>query len=165
MSKPQLHAAASQHSGVSYEASLRATQLEPSVYDRIGSERLLRLSTAFYDRVFAEADDWFRNIFASSTKQEAIDNQYRFLVQTLGGPPLYRDKKGPYTRLAGRHATYAIGHAAAETWVGHMQEAMAEVLEEEEDVRDALSDYFRFTAHYIVVAMEYMRPDQVRVNG
>lgn len=33
---------------------------------------------------------WFLNIFSSSTKQEAVDNQFRFLVQQFGGPDLYR---------------------------------------------------------------------------
>ena len=36
---------------------------------------------------------WFCNrytVFSSSTKKEAVDNQYRFLVQTFGGNELYR---------------------------------------------------------------------------
>jgi len=48
-----------------------------SLYGRIGGEDGCReLCELFYDRVFADAEAaWFRNIFASSTKNEAVDNQ------------------------------------------------------------------------------------------
>jgi len=145
------------------------------------------LSTLFYDRVFDDsANDWFLSIFASSTKAEAIDNQYRFFVQTFGGPDLYRQKgKGKYTRLTGRHANYPIGHKAANRWVQHMDCAIDEhselkgksyscegdsnpvdrIISHDVDMitetREAMRAYFRYTAHYIVVASEYMRDDQL----
>jgi len=79
-------------SGVSYEDSNTALKLYPSVYERIGKEEgFLKLSQLFYDRVFDDDDaQGFLSIFASSTKREAVDNQFRFLVQTFGGPDLYR---------------------------------------------------------------------------
>ncbi len=82
------------NSGVSYEESIVASQLEPPIYERIGKEEgFMKLSQLFYDRVFdddSKRSQWFLNIFSTSTKQEAVDNQYRFLVQTFGGPDLYR---------------------------------------------------------------------------
>ena len=36
-----------------------------------------------------------------------------------------------------------------------------DVLRLDEEALEALEKYFRFTAHYIVVASEFMRPDQV----
>ncbi|KAG7366951.1 bacterial-like globin-domain containing protein [Nitzschia inconspicua] len=115
MSKFQLQDEAFQSSGVSFAESQQALQLSPSIYERLGEEGLLELSTLFYDRVFRDdRETWFLNIFSSSTKQQAIDNQYRFLVQTFGGPELYKEKKGKYTRLAGRHANYNIGRRAAD---------------------------------------------------
>lgn len=80
------------HSGISWEVSQIAVELEPSIYERIGKEDGFKeLSTLFYDRVFDDSDnEWFMNIFSSSTKKEAIENQYPFLVQTFGGPDLYR---------------------------------------------------------------------------
>jgi len=79
---------------------------------------------------------------------------------------LYRQKKGKYTRLVGRHANYNIGNRAADRWVEHMEAAMEEhpVLTKDDEARKALSKYFRYTAHYIVVASQFMRPDQVRPN-
>ncbi|KAL3822670.1 hypothetical protein ACHAXA_009552 [Cyclostephanos tholiformis] len=110
---------------------------------------------------------WFRGIFASSTKFEAIDNQYRYLVQQFGGPELYREKgKGKYDRLVGRHANYKIGTDAAKRWMHHMEGALNEhdMLRgggERELARSYLRDYFQYTAYYIVVASGYMKDDQL----
>jgi hemoglobin len=168
MSKLELQKAALERSGVSYEESLVATeQLQPSIYERLGQEGLRSMSEAFYNRVFEDKETtWFLNIFSSSTRTEAIENQYLFFVQTFGGPDLYRQKKGKYTRLVGRHANYNIGAAAANRWVEHMKAVLQEheLLSKDAEAADALDKYFRYTAHYIVVASEYMRPDQVRAN-
>lgn len=163
MSKLELQTAAHERSGVSHAESLMAIEeLKPTIYDRIGEDGFRELSQTFYDRVFADKEAvWFLNIFSSSTKAEAVDNQYRFFVQTFGGPDLYRQKKGKYTRLVGRHANYNIGGMAADRWVEHMQAAMKDVASMDEEARAALYKYFRYTAHYIVAASEYMRPDQV----
>jgi hemoglobin len=166
MSKLELQRLASERSGVTYEESLVATeQLSPSIYERFGEKGIRRLSESFYDRVFADKETaWFLNIFSSSTRAEAVENQYLFFVQTFGGPDLYRQKKGKYTRLVGRHANYNIGPSAADRWVEHMMGAIREddTLTQDALVVEALDKYFRYTAHYIVVASEYMRPDQVR---
>ena len=165
MSKQSLQKAAHERSGVSYEESNEVLSMEPSIYERVGGQAGLReLSTLFYDKVFDDKEaDWFVNIFSSSTRAEAIENQYLFLVQTLGGPALYREKKGKYTRLVGRHANYAIGQQAAERWLHHMRKSLEEhsILGRDDQARKLLEQYFTYTAHYIVVAMDYMRPDQV----
>ena len=162
MSKFDLQKRTHELSGVSYEESLQAQKLKPSIYERIGEDGIRGLSESFYERVFADKETpWFLNIFASSNKREAVENQYRFLVQTFGGPPLYREKKGKYTRLVGRHANYNIGTKAAKRWIEHMNEAIDEKFEHDDETRLALGKYFAYTGHYIVVASEYMRPDQV----
>lgn len=164
MSKQVLQKAALDRSNVSFDESAEATSMQPSLYERMGESGFRELSTRFYDKVFEDKEArWFLNIFSSSTRSEAIENQYRFLVQTFGGPALYREKKGKYTRLVGRHANYNIGERAADRWISHMLQAMEEhtVLAKDEEAMHKLEKYFRYTAHYIVVAMEYMRPDQV----
>lgn len=45
-------------------------------------------------RVYDDEEEWFRLIFANSKKEEAIQNQYEFFVQRMGGPPLYSQRKG-----------------------------------------------------------------------
>jgi truncated hemoglobin YjbI len=79
---------------------------------------------------------------------------------------LVRQKKGKYTRLVGRHANYNIGSRAADRWVEHMEGAIGEhpALMKDDEAQKALAKYFRYTAHYIVVASQYMRPDQVGVE-
>jgi truncated hemoglobin YjbI len=117
----------------------------------------------FYDLVFDDTEQWFLNIFSSSTRREAIDNQYRFFVQTFGGPSLYKEKKGKYTRLVGRHANYNIGTKAADRWANHMKKALKQhsILSNDAKARDALEKYFLYTSHYIVAASQFMRPDQL----
>ena len=173
MSKFVLRDRTQEASGVSHEEMEAALKLTPNIYERLGKEEgIEELSTLFYNRVFdsetKKEAPWFYNIFASSTKTEAIENQYRFFVQTFGGPDLYAQKKGKYTRLVGRHANYPIGHGAATLWVKHMMCALHEhsqIKMVEEEVRKqtllALQKYFTYQAHYIVVASEYMRPDQL----
>jgi hemoglobin len=156
MSKPVLQKLAAAASGVTYEESLEAARLEPTVYERLGGDDGVRLlSCLFYDRVYEDGKDepgsssssssstWFLNIFSSSTKEEAIDNQYRFLVQTFGGPSLYSEKKGRYTRLAGRHATYSIGPKAAERWSEIMAGAMRQhpALKKDDEALRAMERY------------------------
>jgi truncated hemoglobin YjbI len=170
MSKYELQELTHDASGISYSESTLALELSPNMYERWGAEGWMLLSKLFYDRVFADtAAPWFKSIFASSTKEEAINNQYRFFVQTFGGPDLYRQAKGQkHTRLVGRHANYAIGHRAAERWIHHMEAALDDhpLLQpssqrDNKQVKHALRCYFRYTAHYIVVASEYMRSDQL----
>ena len=168
MSKHDLRTAAAKLSGVSYEQSLLAsTSLNPTLLDRIGGPSgFYTLSTLFYNRVFNDnSNPWFLGIFATSTKEEAIDNQYRFFVQTFGGEELYTAKKGGKygVRLVGRHANYQIQARAAERWVEHMNCAVDEhkALLGDCEAREYLKLYFRFTAYYIVVAKEYMREDQL----
>lgn len=45
-----------------------------------------------------------------------------------------------------------------------MQQALEhhDTLKSDDEARDFLLKYFRYTGHYIVAASEYMRPDQVR---
>lgn len=170
MSKYELRSKTHSLSGVTYDQSLLAsssTSLTPPLLTRIGGPQGFHtLATLFYKRVFADkSNPWFLGIFASSTRAEAIDNQYRFLVQTFGGPELYKDKKGKYTRLVGRHANYKIGPSAAKRWMDHMEGAIDEhpdlMGEENEEARNYLKMYFRYTAYYIVAASEYMRDDQL----
>jgi truncated hemoglobin YjbI len=45
-------------------------------------------------RVYDDEEEWFRSIFANSKKEEAIQNQYEFFVQRMGGPPLFSQRRG-----------------------------------------------------------------------
>ena len=206
MSKYELQRIAYENSGITYEES-QEYKTHPiiitkskSMYERLGYDNGCKLlSELFYNNVFNDKHDiQFLNIFASSTKNEAIDNQYRFLVETFGGPSLYKKKKNSkYTRLVGRHANYnGINSKTANRWIYHMINAINEhpnlqqttksttqtststatTISETESqneneshekteidiTKDILIKYFKYTAHYIVASMCYMRDDQVR---
>jgi truncated hemoglobin YjbI len=44
--------------------------------------------------VYEDEEEWFREIFSGSKKEDAIQNQYEFLVQRMGGPPLFSQRRG-----------------------------------------------------------------------
>jgi len=48
-------------------------------------------------RVYDDDEEWFRSIFGNSDKEKAIQNQYEFLVQRMGGPPLYSQRRGSFS--------------------------------------------------------------------
>lgn len=50
-------------------------------------------------RVYDDDEEWFRSIFGNSEKEKAIQNQYEFLVQRMGGPPLYSQRRGQFCSL------------------------------------------------------------------
>ena len=58
--------------------------------------KVLTCSTSFscLCSVYSDDEEWFREIFANSTKDDAIRNQYEFFIQRMGGPSLYSDRKG-----------------------------------------------------------------------
>lgn len=48
------------------------------------------------NRVYDDEEEWFRSIFANSKKEDAIQNQYEFFIQRMGGPPLYNQRRGDW---------------------------------------------------------------------
>eukprot|EP00898_Chlorokybus_atmophyticus_P007041 jgi/Chlat1/7338/Chrsp59S06955 len=124
-----------------------------SMYDRLGQNVFVKLSQAFYDRVYADDQEWFRSIFANSAKEVAVRNQYEFFIQRMGGPNLYSERKG-HPALIGRHGPYAVTEAAAERWLHHMQAALKLVPEIDANSNKIMMDYFRHTAYFLVVGKE-----------
>jgi hypothetical protein len=63
--------------------------MEPSLYERIGHEGFVQLSTKFYDKGFDDTDSaWFLNIFSLYQSGLAIENQYLFDSNLWGSRPL-----------------------------------------------------------------------------
>lgn len=151
----ELHRRAEQCSGVPYTTvqAARAANL----YDRIGAERLAKLSEHFYERVYAD-EGWFRSLFASTTKEAATRNQREFLAQEFGGPREYERRKG-CTAILGRHGPYAVDKHAAERWLIHMEGAVKECGIEGECQR-LLMGYFRHMAWYVVFGKELVNGER-----
>ena len=65
-------------------------RLVPTVWEQLGQGTFVALSTAFYKRVYADAEDvLFRAQFADRPIETAILNQWQFFAQRMGGPNLY----------------------------------------------------------------------------
>lgn len=119
---------------------------EPSLYDELGAAKLVELSTAFYTRVYADPDPAWRALFPDDMAS-AIQNQYEFFIQRLGGPPLYTQRKG-HPALRARHARFPITREFAAKWIGHMNAALDDVgIDGDQSAR--LLEFFTDTAFFL----------------
>lgn len=117
------------------------------VFEELGLEKIVELSTAFYRRVGEDPDPAFRRLFPPDL-HDAIQNQYEFFTQRFGGPQLYTQRKG-HPALRARHAPFRITAELALHWLEHMRAAMAEVGITGETAA-ALDEYFADTAIFLV---------------
>jgi len=151
-------------SGVSAEEALEVDKV--CLYDRLGEAVLRRLSTAFYERVYCDtvplpSGPLLRAAFANTTKADAAANQALFLVERLGGPKLFSERKGRLA-LISRHAPYAgVTREAAERWLQHMHAALDSVPEVDEDSKHRLSRFFKYNAFLITEGRQLVNPQRI----
>lgn len=88
----KIQSEASEWSGIAQEDAFKLDEV--NLFDRLGKPTFVALSTNFYTRVYDDSEKWFTDIFAGSKKEDAIQNQYEFFIQRMGGPPLYSERKG-----------------------------------------------------------------------
>ncbi|XP_008445042.2 two-on-two hemoglobin-3 isoform X1 [Cucumis melo] len=131
---------ASEWSGVKREDAFAIDEV--NLFQKLGLQTFVTLSTKFYNRVYDEEEEWFRSIFGNSKKEDAIQNQYEFFVQRMGGPPLYSQRKG-HPALIGRHRPFPVTHRAAERWLHHMQLALDETPDIDADSKVRMINFFR----------------------
>jgi truncated hemoglobin YjbI len=96
-------------------------QQVPSLYERVGAEKVERLVATFYARV--DADPVIRPLYGK-TLTCAIRGLTDFMIRWLGGPPTYELYRA---RLRRRHALFAIDARARDAWLSHMKAAVHEV--------------------------------------
>ncbi|XP_068648745.1 two-on-two hemoglobin-3 [Aristolochia californica] len=130
-----------------------------NLFEKLGLQAFVDLSTDFYSRVYQDEEEWFRSIFANSTKEDAIRNQYEFFVQRMGGPPLYSRRKG-HPALIGRHRPFPVTHQAAERWLNHMQQALENAQNIDADSKLKMMNFFRHTAFFLVAGNELKNQTQ-----
>eukprot|EP00897_Mesotaenium_endlicherianum_P002444 jgi/Mesen1/2227/ME000152S01311 len=145
-------------SGVTREEAFKIDEV--NLYERLGHDTFVKLSTNFYDRVYADEEQWFRSIFANATKADAIQNQYEFFIQRMGGPPLYSQRKG-HPALIGRHGPYAVTSSGAARWLHHMKAALEATPEIDADAHERMLFFFRHTAHFLVAGKELVNKERV----
>ncbi|KAK2392312.1 Two-on-two hemoglobin-3 [Trifolium repens] len=143
---------ASEWSGVKTEDAFAID--DNNLFQKLGGlQTFINLSTNFYNRVYDDNEEWFRSIFAKSDKDKAIQNQYEFLVQRLGGPPLYSQRRG-HPALIVRHRPFHVTHEAAERWLNHMQHALDNTSHIDYDSKIMLMNFFRHTAYFLVAGIQ-----------
>jgi truncated hemoglobin YjbI len=150
-----LQASASARSGIPPERAF-AIDKPPNLYSTLGHEFFVSLSTSFYRRVYSDEEAWFRDIFAVSKEENAVQNQYEFFIQRIGGPDLYSERKG-HPALIGRHAPFDVSPRAAERWLEHMKASLDEMqglgkVGEADKAR--IFDFLSHTAWFLVAGQE-----------
>ncbi|RDX58437.1 Two-on-two hemoglobin-3 [Mucuna pruriens] len=148
---PSLQEKASEWSGVATTDAFAIDDAD--LFHNLGLQTFVNLSTNFYNRVYNDEEEWFRSIFAKSEKQNAIQNQYEFLVQRLGGPPLYSHRRG-HPALIARHRPFPVTHEAAERWLHHMGQALDTTSDIDDESKVKLMNFFRHTAYFLVAGVE-----------
>ncbi|KAL5074182.1 hypothetical protein RYX36_013166 [Vicia faba] len=126
---------------------------DTNLFQKLGIQTFINLSTNFYNRVYDDEEEWFRSIFAKSDKEKAIQNQYEFLVQRMGGPSLYSQTRG-HPALIARHRPFPVTHEAAKRWLCHMQQALDNTSDIDQDSKIMLINFFSHTAYFLVAGIE-----------
>ncbi|KAK7293715.1 hypothetical protein RJT34_16588 [Clitoria ternatea] len=132
---------------------------DTNLFQKMGLQSFVNLSTNFYNRVYDDEEEWFRLIFASSEKENAIQNQYEFFVQRMGGPPLFTQRRG-HPALIARHRPFPVTHQAAERWLHHMQQALDSTPDIDDDSKTKMMNFFRHTAYFLVAGDELKNQNQ-----
>ncbi|KAM2869001.1 hypothetical protein FF1_016989 [Malus domestica] len=126
---------------------------ETNLFQKLGLQAFINLSTNFYTRVYDDEQEWFRSIFANSKKEDAIQNQYEFFVQRMGGPNLFSQRRG-HPALIARHRPFPVTHEAAERWLHHMQQALDTTPDIDAESKVKMMNFFRHTAFFLVAGDE-----------
>eukprot|EP01116_Phalansterium_solitarium_P019381 TRINITY_DN5382_c0_g1_i2.p1 TRINITY_DN5382_c0_g1~~TRINITY_DN5382_c0_g1_i2.p1 ORF type:complete len:154 (-),score=35.03 TRINITY_DN5382_c0_g1_i2:108-569(-) len=145
----RLVSAATSMSGIPEDEAFSIDQ-GTSVYEMIGHDAFVKLSTEFYGRVYSDDEaPWFKQIFAGSEKADAIQNQYEFFSQRMGGPPLFSQRKG-HPALIGRHKNFPVTKETADRWLHHMRAAFDATPEIDPESRRRMLNYLTHTAYFLV---------------
>lgn len=101
-----------------------------TIYEVIGAEKIDELVSAFYPKVYADAN--LIPIFTGDM-EEIMQKQRMFLTQFTGGPSLFSEAYGS-PRMRARHLSHEITPTRALSWLSCMKEAFEEVGLDQEPV-------------------------------
>lgn len=118
--------------------------MERTYYERIGKEKLRRIIELFYEAV--RTDEVLLPMYPGDLEAAEL-RLFLFMVQYLGGPATYSEKRG-HPRLRMRHVTFPIDENAKEHWLKCMKAAMDQV-DLDEEPRNFLWSYFTYTANFL----------------
>jgi hemoglobin len=130
----------------------------PSLYERIGAEKVQRLVAEFYARV--DKDPVIRPLYGK-TLTCAIHGLTNFMISWLGGPPTYNVSRA---RLRRRHAPFAIDARARDAWLVNMKAAVQEVSVPAAEARLLLA-HLEFAARALVNTGQQQKRAQYPVGN
>jgi len=125
---------------------------------KLDCETVREISVNFYDRVYDDDTRMsdgliLREAFSSICKSDAIRHQQDYLIEIIGGPKLYsekRERKG----LIGRHAPYPVSISSIERWLFHMNDALNHVSLLDAETKLLFMNHFRYQAFFILHGRE-----------
>ena len=118
--------------------------MQLSHYDRIGDANIKKLIHDFY--IELRKDEILRPMYKEAL-DEAEERLYLFMVQYLGGPKHYNEKRG-LPKLRQRHAEFKVNEKAKDNWLNNMKIALSKS-EIDSDDQKFLWDYFVQTANFL----------------
>lgn len=118
--------------------------MQISKYEKIGVANLKKLVADFYQEI--RHDELLLPMYQDKL-EEAEERLFLFMVQYLGGPDLYNQKRGK-PKLRVRHAVFPINQEAADHWLLCMKKALDKSLMDASD-RSFLWHYFQQTAEFL----------------
>ncbi len=118
--------------------------MQLSYYARIGDEKIKKLIHDFYLEI--RKDTILRPMYKDSLK-ESEERLYLFMIQYLGGPTHYNEKRG-HPKLRQRHVNFSIDEKAKQSWLKNMKIALkkSEIGKQE---KEFLWTYFQKTAEFL----------------
>ena len=87
----RLNERACELSGVDFDEAFKVDEMQ--LGERIGEFNMAQVSERFHRKVVDDKDPWFRDMFTSSS-EDFVSNQSEYLLQRLGGPNYYSDRRG-----------------------------------------------------------------------
>lgn len=118
--------------------------IQRTYYERIGAEKLQQLIAGFYEGI--KEDEVLRPMYLGDL-EAAQRRLYLFMVQYLGGPTTYSERRG-HPRLRMRHVNFPIDENARDRWLKHMKQSL-DAIELDEESRNFLWSYFTQTADFL----------------
>lgn len=113
-------------------------------YEKIGNKNIKQLIHDFYQEV--RKDDLLSPMYQGDF-EGAEERLYLFMIQYLGGPETYNEKRG-HPRLRKRHVVFPITEEAKNHWLTNMKVAFDKSKIEESD-KTFLWNYFEQTAGFL----------------
>lgn len=118
--------------------------MQLTYFERIGNENIRRLIELFYIEI--RKDEVLLPMYPGDL--EAAERRlYLFMVQYLGGPGTYSERRG-HPRLRMRHMVFPINEEARQRWLICMKVAMQQISMDKES-RDFLWTYFVQTSDFL----------------